>query len=67
METARVPWRVIKATQSIHIIQENIKEIVEGTLEQVRGGKKIGKMWDEGEYCPGSFDLNSPKDRPTRG
>lgn len=46
----RVPWHVVSAAQSIEEVQADIWKIVEKTLEQVRNGKSLGKLWEEGDY-----------------
>ena len=50
MAEGRVPWHVISAAQSIEDVEADIWKVVEKTLEQVKNGKQLGKMWDEGEY-----------------
>ena len=46
----RVPWHIISAAQSIQEVQRDIWRIVQKTLDQVRSGKTLGKLWEEGEY-----------------
>jgi hypothetical protein len=50
MAEGRVPWHVISAAQSIEEVQADIWKVVEKTMEQVKNGKQLGKMWEEGEY-----------------
>ena len=50
MAEGRVPWHVISAAQSIEAVQADIWKVVKKTLEHVKNGKPLGKMWEEGEY-----------------
>lgn len=46
----RVQWHVLSAAKSVEEVQADIWKVVEKTLEHVSNGKKLGKMWEEGEY-----------------
>ena len=47
----RVPWHVVSAAQSVEAVHADICKIVQKTLAQVKtGNKKLGKLWEEGEY-----------------
>jgi len=46
----KVPWHVVDASKSIDEVQLNINEIVKATLDEVKNGKPLYKMFDEGEY-----------------
>ena len=58
----RVPWHVVSAAQSIEEVQADIWKIVEKTIEQVRNGKSLGKLWEEGDYQMTTTKNNNNQD-----
>lgn len=47
----KVDWYVVDASRTIEEVQSEINEIVTKTMEQVKNGKPLFKMFDEGEYA----------------
>lgn len=48
--TQKIPWHIVDASQSIEDVQNQINTIVEETMERVKNGKPLYKMFDDGEY-----------------
>lgn len=46
----RVPWHVVDASQSIEEVTTELVKIVEETVEKVKDGKPLRKMWEDGVY-----------------
>ena len=55
----RVPWTVIDAAQTIEQVEADIQKVVEATLKGIANGKKLSKMWEEGEYALSSLSATT--------
>lgn len=49
-EEGRIPWHFVSAARTVGEVEADIMNIVEKTLEQVKNGKELGKLWEEGPY-----------------
>lgn len=49
LKDQRVPWVTIDAAQSMDQVEQEIYQSVQATLEQVRCGKPLEKMWQDGQ------------------
>jgi dTMP kinase len=49
-EGSNIHWHMIDAAQSMDDVQRDINVAVMKTLDQVKAGKPLGKLWMEGEY-----------------
>lgn len=47
---ARVPWHLVDAAQSVEAVESDIWAIVQATMQKVKVGKPVYKMWQEGTY-----------------
>jgi len=57
----RVDWHIIDASKSIENVQNDINDIVMKTLDKVKNGKPLYKMFDDGEYVLPSVPLSKDK------
>lgn len=49
-DAGSINWHMIDAAQSMEDVQKDINAAVMKTLDQVKAGKPLGKLWMEGEY-----------------
>ena len=46
----QLSWYTVSAAQTMDHVEAEIYEAVQATLQNVRAGKKLGKMWQDGCY-----------------
>ena len=49
-ESKKVDWHLVDASKTIDEVQSDINEIVMATMERVKDGKPLFRMFDDGEY-----------------
>ena len=49
-KSKKINWYIIDASKTIDEVQSDINEVVTKTMANVKNGKPLFKMFDDGEY-----------------